>query len=145
MYILWWGVHNKGSLQDQTDQLSCSFYRRCESGCQAGPTRHRIRLGGTHLPLLLLDSHPHRLLSINKATKSQPLLLLLLHLLFQLLLYVQPGKQVELPYAFDALEPHIDTRTVMLHYGRHYSALVNGTNNAVRQAGGGPAEQEPHK
>jgi superoxide dismutase len=29
-----------------------------------------------------------------------------------------------LPYAFDALEPHIDARTMEIHHGKHHAAYV---------------------
>ena len=36
-----------------------------------------------------------------------------------------------LPYATDALEPHIDTRTMEIHHGKHHNAYVTNLNNAV--------------
>ncbi len=36
-----------------------------------------------------------------------------------------------LPYAHDALEPHIDARTMEIHHGKHHSAYVNNVNNAL--------------
>ena len=30
-----------------------------------------------------------------------------------------------LPYAYDALEPHIDARTMEIHHGKHHQAYVN--------------------
>lgn len=36
-----------------------------------------------------------------------------------------------LPYAHDALEPHIDTQTMQLHHGAHHLGYVNGLNNAL--------------
>ena len=36
-----------------------------------------------------------------------------------------------LPYAFDALEPHIDTQTMQIHHGKHHAAYVNNLNAAV--------------
>ncbi len=36
-----------------------------------------------------------------------------------------------LPYAFDALEPHIDARTMEIHHGKHHAAYVNNLNNAI--------------
>ncbi len=35
-----------------------------------------------------------------------------------------------LPYAYDALEPHYDERTVRLHHDAHHKAYVDGLNNA---------------
>ena len=67
----------------------------------------------------------------------------------------------DLNYGFDALEPHIDTRTMQIHHGKHHAgytsklnAAIEGTdlegkdietllseldmsNNAVRNNGGG--------
>lgn len=36
-----------------------------------------------------------------------------------------------LPYAFNALEPHIDAQTMEIHHGKHHAAYVNNLNNAV--------------
>lgn len=36
-----------------------------------------------------------------------------------------------LPYAFPALEPHIDARTMEIHHGKHHQAYVTNLNNAV--------------
>ena len=36
-----------------------------------------------------------------------------------------------LPYAFDALEPHIDARTMEIHHDKHHAAYVNNVNNAL--------------
>lgn len=36
-----------------------------------------------------------------------------------------------LPYAFDALEPHIDEQTMRLHHGAHHAAYVRGLNTAL--------------
>lgn len=41
-----------------------------------------------------------------------------------------------LPYAFDALEPHIDARTMEIHHGKHHNAYVTNLNKALEgQAG----------
>lgn len=37
-----------------------------------------------------------------------------------------------LPYAYNALEPHIDAETMQLHHDRHHAAYVNNLNEAVR-------------
>ncbi len=39
-----------------------------------------------------------------------------------------------LPYAFDALEPHIDARTMEIHHGTHHQAYVNNLNAALEKA-----------
>jgi superoxide dismutase, Fe-Mn family len=36
-----------------------------------------------------------------------------------------------LPYAFNALEPHIDARTMEIHHGKHHNTYVTNLNNAV--------------
>ena len=41
----------------------------------------------------------------------------------------------ELAYAFDALEPYIDARTMELHYSKHHAAYTNNFNAAVKEAG----------
>ena len=37
----------------------------------------------------------------------------------------------KLPYAYDALEPHIDARTMEIHHGKHHAAYTNNLNNAI--------------
>ena len=37
-----------------------------------------------------------------------------------------------LPYAFEALEPHIDARTMEIHHDKHHAAYVNNLNNALK-------------
>jgi Fe-Mn family superoxide dismutase len=37
----------------------------------------------------------------------------------------------DLPYAHDALEPHIDKMTMEIHHGKHHAAYVNNLNKAV--------------
>ena len=39
-----------------------------------------------------------------------------------------------LPYAFDALEPHIDAKTMEIHHGKHHQAYVNNLNTALEKA-----------
>ncbi|MBS1764771.1 MAG: superoxide dismutase [Bacteroidetes bacterium] len=36
-----------------------------------------------------------------------------------------------LPYAFNALEPHVDARTMEIHHGKHHQAYVNNLNAAI--------------
>lgn len=37
----------------------------------------------------------------------------------------------QLPYAYDALEPHIDARTMEIHHGKHHNGYTNNLNNAI--------------
>ena len=39
-----------------------------------------------------------------------------------------------LPYAPEALEPHIDARTMEIHHGKHHQAYVNNLNAALEKA-----------
>ena len=37
----------------------------------------------------------------------------------------------KLSYSFDALEPHIDAKTMEIHYGKHHNGYTNNLNNAI--------------
>lgn len=37
----------------------------------------------------------------------------------------------QLPYAHDALEPHIDTKTMEIHHGKHHAGYTNNLNAAI--------------
>jgi Fe-Mn family superoxide dismutase len=39
-----------------------------------------------------------------------------------------------LPYAYDALEPHIDARTMEIHHTKHHGTYVNNLNAAIEKA-----------
>jgi len=41
-------------------------------------------------------------------------------------------KLPELPYAMDALEPHISRETLEYHYGKHHQAYVTNLNNLTK-------------
>jgi Fe-Mn family superoxide dismutase len=38
----------------------------------------------------------------------------------------------KLPYAYDALEPHVDARTMEIHHTKHHQAYVNNLNAAIQ-------------
>lgn len=42
-----------------------------------------------------------------------------------------PFELPELPYAYDALEPHIDARTMEIHHSKHHQAYTTNLNNAI--------------
>lgn len=44
-----------------------------------------------------------------------------------------------LPYALDALEPHIDAKTMEIHHGKHHQAYITNVNNALA---GSPLESK---
>src|SRR5690349_24023474 len=45
-----------------------------------------------------------------------------------------PHSLPALPYAHDALEPHIDTATMQIHHGKHHQTYVNNLNAAIEKA-----------
>ena len=50
----------------------------------------------------------------------------------------------KLPYAYDALEPVIDAKTLELHHSKHHAAYVNKLNSLLAEAGydnPGPIEE----
>ncbi len=44
-----------------------------------------------------------------------------------------PFKLPPLPYSYDALEPHIDARTMEIHHDKHHAAYVANLNKAVAE------------
>lgn len=46
-----------------------------------------------------------------------------------------PYELPALPYAADALEPHIDAKTMEIHHGKHHAAYVAKTNAALEGTG----------
>ena len=39
-----------------------------------------------------------------------------------------------LPYAYNALEPHIDARTMEIHHTKHHQAYINNVNAAIKDS-----------
>ena len=46
-----------------------------------------------------------------------------------------PHTLPDLPYAYDALEPHIDALTMEIHHSRHHQTYVNNLNAALEGTG----------
>jgi Fe-Mn family superoxide dismutase len=42
-------------------------------------------------------------------------------------------KLPDLPYSYDALEPHIDAKTMSIHHGKHHQGYVNNLNAALEK------------
>lgn len=51
-------------------------------------------------------------------------------------------EQMKLPYGYDALEPHIDAKTMEIHYGKHHAAYVKNVNEAIAEEKIGAATPE---
>src|SRR5262245_48886279 len=48
--------------------------------------------------------------------------------------YTMAFQLPSLPYASNALEPHIDTMTMEIHHGKHHQAYVTNLNKALESA-----------
>ncbi len=46
-----------------------------------------------------------------------------------------PYELPALPYAHDALEPHIDAKTMEIHHGKHHNAYITNVNKALEGTG----------
>ncbi|MCA9035571.1 MAG: superoxide dismutase [Planctomycetaceae bacterium] len=51
-----------------------------------------------------------------------------------------PYSLPQLPYAYDALEPHFDARTMEIHHTKHHQAYINNVNAALE---GSPLADKP--
>lgn len=51
-----------------------------------------------------------------------------------------PYSLPQLPYAYNALEPHIDARTMEIHHTKHHQAYINNVNTALE---GSPLADKP--
>jgi Fe-Mn family superoxide dismutase len=49
---------------------------------------------------------------------------------------VAPFALPKLDYAYDALEPHIDARTMEIHHSKHHQAYITNANNALKEQAG---------
>lgn len=58
--------------------------------------------------------------------------LTLLIIMLQSLALGAQFKLPELPYAYTALEPNIDAKTMEIHHSKHHNAYVNNLNNAIK-------------
>ncbi|MGH7885189.1 MAG: superoxide dismutase, partial [Thermodesulfobacteriota bacterium] len=45
-----------------------------------------------------------------------------------------PHELPKLPYGFNALEPHIDAKTMEIHYTKHHQGYVNKLNDALQNS-----------
>ena len=43
----------------------------------------------------------------------------------------QPFSLPPLAYAYNALEPHFDARTMEIHHSKHHQAYINSANTAL--------------
>jgi Fe-Mn family superoxide dismutase len=82
-----------------------------------------------------MHKQPNRRQFISHSLKAGMLGMLAADPALNLLAQISPGgsvfSQQPLPYAYDALEPHIDKTTMELHYSKHAAAYCKNLNEAV--------------
>jgi superoxide dismutase, Fe-Mn family len=86
----------------------------------------RSRASAEHTQGLLTEGELWHSLKIQGRENRQPLPLLYLLLKFNDM-FTLPN----LPYAYSALEPHIDAQTMEIHHSKHHQAYINNLNAAI--------------
>lgn len=86
----------------------------------------RTRASAEHTQGLLTEGELWHSLKIQGRENRQPLPLLYLLLKFNDM-FTLPN----LPYAYSALEPHIDAQTMEIHHSKHHQAYINNLNAAI--------------
>lgn len=76
--------------------------------------RNFIKIAGTGTVASIVTP---TIISCDTKTKSKPF---------------ESHKFIELPYSYDALEPHIDAKTMELHYSKHHKGYFNKFLNEIK-------------
>lgn len=72
---------------------------------------------------------------LYKTSKNLFYYFTLLTLLYTIKQNIMKYTLAPLPYKFDALEPHIDAKTMEIHHDRHHQAYVDNLNKALESSG----------